>query len=159
MSRGPGRHQKDILDAVAEHPEGVFVTEPEMATSDKAARRRAAHQLATAGRIQLTAETIRNPDGRPVTHLIAWPLGVETPASHVQKRGNQKVVLPGSEIALTNAMIAAMSGSSVSTVKRDRAELRAGEDMGGTSPHEVDPRIDHIVQNVRDAVASLYETD
>ena len=154
MSRGPGRQQRDILDAVAKDPGGVIVTHPSMTTSEKVSRRRAAHQLADAGRIQLTAERFRGLDGRPVTQLIAWPLGVATPESHVQERGGgQHVILPGAHGTATNEMIAALSGVSVSTVKRERAAMDSGH--AEPTPAELPAASQRIVSDIQSVLDAL----
>ena len=73
MSRGPGRWQRAILDAVSEHGAAVLTREGS-APSDQNAVRRAAYALERAGRVQLTSERVR---GR--ARLVAYPMDAAVP--------------------------------------------------------------------------------
>lgn len=55
MSRGPGKHQRAILEMVTEH-EHLFITDPGQTNAHNTAARRAAYGLEKAGRIDLTVE-------------------------------------------------------------------------------------------------------
>ena len=79
MSRGPGRWQRMILDAVEANPVGgVVLTRADDPHSVQNAVRRAANQLEKAGRITLTAVRI---DG--TNRLMAFPADVEPPPHQV----------------------------------------------------------------------------
>lgn len=67
MSRGPGRWQRAILDAVESGP--VVLTHPDHTPAEQSAIRRAANILAAAGRIKLTAERVAGGASR----LVAYP--------------------------------------------------------------------------------------
>lgn len=76
MSRGPGRWQRLILEAVGDG-RGIVPTEyvyhrlgRPLTSSEHSALIRAAHQLAAAGRIRIA---------RPGTWLVAIPPGIERP--------------------------------------------------------------------------------
>ena len=55
MSRGPGKHQRAILEQVGEH-DHLFVTAPGKSNAYNTAARRAAYSLEKAGKIELTVE-------------------------------------------------------------------------------------------------------
>lgn len=55
MSRGPGKHQRAILELIAEH-DHVWVTTPGSTNAHNTAARRAAYGLEKAGKIDLTVE-------------------------------------------------------------------------------------------------------
>lgn len=67
MSRGPGRWQRAILDAVERGP--VALTHPDQTPAEQGAIRRAANVLEATGRIKLTAERV---EGGP-SRLVAYP--------------------------------------------------------------------------------------
>lgn len=67
MSRGPGRWQRAILDAVERGP--VALTRPDLTPAEQSAIRRAANVLESAGRIKLTAERVAGGPAR----LVAYP--------------------------------------------------------------------------------------
>lgn len=66
MSRGPGRWQRAILDAVERGP--VVLTHPDQTPAERSAIRRAANILDTAGRIKLTSERVEGGPARLVAH-------------------------------------------------------------------------------------------
>lgn len=68
MSRGPGRWQRVILDAVARHSDGVFLTAPSDTRAEAVAIRRAARTLAAADRVRVRMEPVSG--GRP--RLVAY---------------------------------------------------------------------------------------
>ena len=55
MSRGPGRRQRQILDALNAAPVdgGVWVTDPDETTSEQVSARRAAYRLEELGKLKL----------------------------------------------------------------------------------------------------------
>lgn len=75
MSRGPGRRQRALLDAL-ERPgvDGVVVTEADETHAEQVANRRAAYTLEKAGRIQLVVQ--RFDDGN---RLVAYRSDFELP--------------------------------------------------------------------------------
>lgn len=68
MSRGPGRWQRVILDAVARHNDGVFLTAPTDTRAEAVAIRRAARTLAAADRVRVRLEPVEG--ARP--RLVAY---------------------------------------------------------------------------------------
>lgn len=77
MSRGPGRWQRAILDALGE-AEAVVVTNPDFTTAEQVAVRRAAHRLAADGRIVLTSQRVG-----VVPRLVAYRAGATVPPTRV----------------------------------------------------------------------------
>lgn len=80
MSRGPGRWQRAILDAVEQAPagSGVGITHPDDSEAVQSAVRRAARQLEAAGKIALTSERV---SGRP--RLVAYAPEAAVPPHRV----------------------------------------------------------------------------
>ena len=83
MSRGPGRRQRELLDAVADSDVGVRVTEPTETVSEQSAWRRAAYTLERAGKITLGSVYV---EGTP--RLVAYRPGTGVPF-HVSTGGGK----------------------------------------------------------------------
>lgn len=69
MSRGPGRRQRALLEAVNEHG-AVGVTHPDDTASEQVAYRRAAYILEAAGKIELRSAKVEG-----IPRLVAYPAG------------------------------------------------------------------------------------
>lgn len=73
MSRGPGRWQRAILDALAER-DAVGITHPDMTHAEQNAVRRAARTLEAAGKLALTSQRV---DG--IARLVAYRPDADAP--------------------------------------------------------------------------------
>ncbi len=92
MSRGPGRWQRAILDAVADHPDQpVQLTFPEMSYSTQVAILRAARTLEAAGKVQTASVRVDS-----VNRLVVLAPDVEAPPTRKVTGLDGKVYkLPG----------------------------------------------------------------
>ena len=120
MSRGPGKWQRRLLDAVeAAGDRGVLAVSIDGTASQKVAQRRAARELAKAGRIKLGAYS--GIDGHH--RMVAYPPDVEVCTVEIMGvDGKTYRVDRGRGAAgrvLSNKGIADTMGVSVSTVIRD----------------------------------------
>jgi len=89
MSRGPGRHQRALLDLLAHH-DAVMVTNPDASKSEQVAQRRAAYTLERAGRLTLVSQRV---GGHP--RLVAYRPGTTAATRRVVGGDGKTYRVPG----------------------------------------------------------------